>query len=289
MGAKKRDGSARKPGREKLTEVVASLSGPETDAVTRVRSIASALDLQKVVNIIDANESVMSAVQELLRRDPQRYTVGEAAERIGLPVEELIKLNLACGFAHPGPDAKVLTEEDIEIMQLFQISTQFFGEELALQNVRVIGSAMSRVADAFISTFAVTIGRQSSESEFTAEDMTQANETAIAMLPSAVKAMDVLLRRHMELKSRPEFTMGEEWEGVDAVDRAVGFCDLVGYTALSQQVSTQTLAAILNEFEATASDLIHGGRRNGRQAHRRRGDVRRTRRGGGRGRRTFAL
>jgi adenylate cyclase len=68
--------------------------------------------------------------------------------------------------------------------------------------------------------------------------------------------MDVLLRRHMELKSRPDFLRGEEWEGVDAADRAVGFCDLVGYTALSEQISTPRLAAMLRDFETTASDLI---------------------------------
>ncbi|MGH2759920.1 MAG: adenylate/guanylate cyclase domain-containing protein, partial [Actinomycetota bacterium] len=88
------------------------------------------------------------------------------------------------------------------------------------------------------------------------EDLSQANQMVVGLLPGAVNAMDVLLRRHIELKSRPDFVMGEDWEGVDAVERAVAFCDLVGYTALSEQISTQRLASMLRDFETTASDLI---------------------------------
>src|SRR5687768_5181337 len=73
----------RKPGREKLSEVVAGLSDPDADAVARVRKIASALELEKVVNILDAGEDVMSAVREVLRRGEGRYTVAEAAEKAG--------------------------------------------------------------------------------------------------------------------------------------------------------------------------------------------------------------
>jgi len=250
------DAPARKPAREKLTEVVEGLAEPDADAVKRVRKIASALELQKVVDILDAGEDVMSAVREMLRRGEGRYTVSEAAEKAGLTVEQASQLNLACGFADPGPDARVLTDEDVDVIQLFQASTEIFGEDVAMQNVRVLGSAMSRVADAFISSFAVMIGRQSHEGDFNEEDLARARQTTVALLPSAVRAMDVLLRRHMDLKSRPDYLMGEEWEGVDAVDRAIGFCDLVGYTSLSQQVSTSRLASMIRDFETTASDLI---------------------------------
>jgi adenylate cyclase len=74
--------------------------------------------------------------------------------------------------------------------------------------------------------------------------------------------MDVLLRRHLEHRSRTDaLLLGADWQGVDAINRAIGFCDLVGYTALSQQITTEELAAVLKTFENDASDLIteHGG------------------------------
>lgn len=259
MGAKKKSGPPRKKTKvtpEAISKVVSELTDPEATAVSRVRSLASALELEKVVDILDSGEDVMVAVGKLLRREGGRYTLEEAAAKAGVPPEKFRQLNLACGFADPGPDARVFTDEDVEVLQLFQGSTEIFGEDVAMQNVRVLGHAMSRVADAFISSFATTIGRQSLESDLTDEDLARANETAVGMLPSAVRAMDVLLRRHMELKSRPDFLMGEAWEGVDAVDRAIGFCDLVGYTALAQQISDNRLATTLRAFETTASDII---------------------------------
>src|SRR5947209_5633722 len=104
MGARKKADSAKKAdpaektGREKLSEVVAGLSEPDATTVSRVRAIASALDLEKVVDILDAGADIMSAVRALVRRDENRYTLSEAAEKAGLPVEQFAQLNLACGF-----------------------------------------------------------------------------------------------------------------------------------------------------------------------------------------------
>lgn len=258
MGAKKKAGKPKKITPEKVTDVVASLADPDADALSRVRKIAETFELEKIINVLDASDDIMSMVRERLHRGGEHYTLEEAAAKAGLEAAEFAHLNLACGFADPGPDARVFTDEDVEILQLFQASTVLFGEDVAMQNVRVMGSAMARVADAFISSFAMTVGRQSLEREVTEEDLRRFNETAIDLLPSAVRAMDVLLRRHLELKSRmdDDFRMGSDWEGVDAIDRAVGFCDLVGYTALAQQISDARLASLLRAFETTAADLI---------------------------------
>jgi class 3 adenylate cyclase len=259
MGAKKKTGkqAPKKPAGEKLTDIAAGLSDKDSGAVTRVRKVAEALELEKVVEWIDRTGDFVSLL-ERLGRSGEHYTLEEAAAKAGMTAEQFAQLNLACGFADPGHDARVFTDEDVEILQLFQASTVIFGEDIAMQNVRVIGSAMAKVAEAFISSFVTTLGRQSTERELTDEDINQANETAISLLPSAVRAMDVLLRRHIELKSRwdEDFRMGENWEGVDTIDRAVGFCDLVGYTALAQQISDTRLATLLRAFETTASDFI---------------------------------
>ncbi|MDR0433141.1 MAG: adenylate/guanylate cyclase domain-containing protein [Bifidobacteriaceae bacterium] len=44
--------------------------------------------------------------------------------------------------------------------------------------------------------------------------------------------------------------------------RAVGFADLVGYTELSRELNSAGLAALIQDFEATAQDIVtrHGGR-----------------------------
>jgi adenylate cyclase len=44
--------------------------------------------------------------------------------------------------------------------------------------------------------------------------------------------------------------------GFETADLAVGFIDLVGYTALSQRLSTAQLAHLVSEFETTAQDAV---------------------------------
>ena len=80
---------------------------------------------------------------------------------------------------------------------------------------------------------------------------------------SRLRARDVAQARHQD----PAGDRGRRL--------TVGFVDLVGYTALSQELEPDELGALVSRFEELA--LRHGrrARRAGRQDHRRRGDVRR--------------
>ena len=200
--------------------------------------------------------------QELLARrlrgsDPT-LTIGEAADRVQLTLEQILRINRAAGFADPEPDAPVFNEDDVEVFVLSKVAMDFFGDDQTVQFARVAGLAMSRVADTAISMFVSSIGERSKSAAIDLDSLADANQTAIDMLPAAIRIMDVLLRRHMAQRSRDEIAMGTEWHGIDALDRAVGFCDLVGYTSLSARVSTIELAALLARFEERASDRITG-------------------------------
>jgi adenylate cyclase len=243
--------------KQKLAKVIEGLSQPSSTRIERARNLAAALDLEKIAGLLGTTQGVLEAMRQSAERKQERYTLSQAAERAGLSTERFARLNLACGFANPAPDEAIFTAEDIEALQLFQAAGAFFGEDLALQIVRVIGNSMSRCADAFISAFVHAIGERSTQEGFTDEDIVQANETAMGLLPSAVRTMDVLLRRNIEQRTRSDaLLLGQDWSGVDTIDRAIGFCDLVGYTALSQQLATEELAAVLRTFENDASDLV---------------------------------
>ncbi len=78
-------------------------------------------------------------------------------------------------------------------------------------------------------------------------------------MPFLVSAMDQLLRMHLVAASRtsPDVKFGYETQCL-----VVGSVDLVGSTALSEQVDIAGLGAALGEFETTASDVVvaAGGR-----------------------------
>jgi len=242
---------------ETLAKIIKGLSEPSSTRIDRVRNVAAALDLEKIAGLLGTTQGVVEAMREGFERDERLYTLTEAAAIAGISEETFARLNLACGFANPAPDEAIFGNDDIETYRTFQAASAFFGEDTTLQVARVIGTSMARCADAFVSAFVHAIGTQSLQADFTDDDIVRANETAMGLIPEAVKTMDVLLRSHLQRHARTDaLLLGQEWEGVDAIDRAIGFCDLVGYTALSQQISTEELGAVLRTFENEAQDLI---------------------------------
>jgi adenylate cyclase len=204
-------------------------------------------------------ESLASRLQ--LRPTAKRYTLAELAERAGLDPDQARRLNRAGGFPDPEPDARIFDDEDVEIFVAFQTASSLFGEELLLQLSRVMGWAMSRVADAMLSIFASYAGEQSQTREIDEQAMAEANASAVALIPGAVRVMDVMLRRHIEARARTdaEFALGDEWQGLDMLDRGIGFCDLVGYTELGEKLTTIELADVLERFEGRAADVVVSG------------------------------
>ena len=187
------------------------------------------------------------------------YTLAEAAARAGVSTDTAVRVNRASGFPDPEADARLFGEEDVEVFATFEVGCAFFGEELMLQLGRVFGLAMSRVADTMVSLFMMNVGSQNEKGEIDGRDLARANDTAVALIPSAVRALDVLLRRHMEARTRPEILRPAAFKGVDTVERAIGFCDLVGYTSVSGQLATTELAQFLTGFEGRASEIIVSG------------------------------
>src|SRR4051812_11030752 len=101
---------------ERLAKLIEGLTKPSATRVERIRNVASALELERVVDVLDQTNDVMTLVRDRLERSGSHYTIAEAAERSGLSPEEFRRLNLACGFADPDPDDAVFTDEDVETM-----------------------------------------------------------------------------------------------------------------------------------------------------------------------------
>jgi adenylate cyclase len=83
--------------------------------------------------------------------------------------------------------------------------------------------------------------------------------SAAALLPIVPQVLAATWRRHLQAAIRRRLTIVEAGQGQLGV---VGFADLVGFTALSQQVGDDELAAIVDQFEQLAFDVVtaQGGR-----------------------------
>jgi Adenylate cyclase regulatory domain len=123
--------------------------------------------------------------------------LAEAAERSGLPEAKLRRLNRAAGFPDPGPHDRVLSEQFIGVAQAITAAEAVFGEEAVLQLVRVMGSAMARVADAIVSAFLVNVEPAVRGEDPVGLGLARANSEAAALLPGVGRALEVLLRQHL--------------------------------------------------------------------------------------------
>jgi len=184
-----------------------------------------------------------------------RLTVDEMAARLGIDRATSLRTWRAAGFPDPAPDARVFSEQDIEMFALLQAGTELFGEDAIIQLVRVLGAAAARIADASISAFFVNVLPAAVERDPSGLALARANTDSIALLDGLTHGFDALLRHHLEQGFRPNTTIATASE-VDLVHKSVGFADLVDSTAWTQQLDFIALSRALSEFESSASEVV---------------------------------
>ena len=184
--------------------------------------------------------------------EPERLTAAEVAARAGVEVADVHRLWRAAGLPHTS--SAQFTPRDVDLVATFDAATQFFGERPATQLVRVIANAASRIADATISTFTATVGAASMAADPDAGALEDANRSAAALLGDLSAVIDTLLRHHLAHAARPNVT-GASGNTYERSVRAVGFVDLVASTTMSRQLPLDDVAAAIERFESTCSDI----------------------------------
>lgn len=222
------------------------------------------------------------AVVHLVFEESPRYDADTVAGKVGLPTEQVSHFWRALGFPDPDDDEVAFTRTDLDMMRIVAetIADEVVDPELALQMARVIGSSMSRVANAQIAALASRVASEAAEAaaalgadegdgegDGDGGDARPAGGRAAGdpdvpvlartemILEVMPRIMDYVWRRHLQDEALRQMLRRRDSEG-GAV--TVGFADLVGYTALSQQVPEQELAHLVARFEAVATDTVAG-------------------------------
>lgn len=197
-------------------------------------------------------------------------TAREVAERAGLPVERARRLWRTLGFPEHG-DAPAYTVADAEALRLWTdlLDSGSVDFDLVLNAARGVGLTMARLADWEVGELVPHVeklylahqeGPQPDPSADLAED---AAAWALEHLsPRFEKLLVYAWRRHLTAAvARMETT-----RAVDAdphtTDLSVGFADIVGFTALSNEVTRERIGELVDIFETRCGDVIarDGGR-----------------------------
>jgi adenylate cyclase len=186
-----------------------------------------------------------------------RYTGDELAAEVGIERELSKRLWRAMGFPDVADDERVFTDADAEALRTVHamLSMGFTTVESTVQVTRVIGSSLARIAEAILSS------REERGSDALPLESDLFALAAEASLETQSRMLDYVWRRHLQAASRRRLMIHHRGDR-PTTELAVGFADLVGFTALSQQVSEAELARVVDRFEALAFDQValHGGR-----------------------------
>jgi adenylate cyclase len=211
----------------------------------------------------EAGSSLAFLAGELVRNERPRMTTGELAARTGLAPDLIERIWRAGGLPELDRDAPVFTEADVAGFSAFRAGAELVGEDATLQFVRVIGVAMASIADAATATLGLNDDQGLAATTQSELEQVQLIELAsVALRDQVPLAVVGFLAHHVDTASRRAALGSDGSLASKTLQLAIGFLDLVGSTALANELAPHELGAVLADFERVTTDAVtrHGGR-----------------------------
>lgn len=204
-------------------------------------------------------------LERLLLGAPRAYTREQVAKDVGLPVDEARTYWRALGFADVG-DAVAFTVWDIEALRgvLHLVDSGAIDRTTALNLVRALGRMAGRLADWQVETLAAIVDRSRGSDGERDGRLAAAYELGERLLPEFERLLLYAWRRKLAASAGRLVEIGDLDETpLLSAPATVGFADLVSFTRLSRGLSIDALGELVEEFEATSTDVIAGGGAHG--------------------------
>jgi adenylate cyclase len=184
----------------------------------------------------------------------RRYTPRMVYETAGTTEETARALWRAMGFPEVPDDEAAFTDADIEAVR---VATRLFDraamdETIVLQQARAMGQATARIAASHQDVIGEVIPT---------DDPVEAAREVISLAEEVLPSIDHLLaymyRRHLAAAVEQRMLQRPTPEG--GVDMSVGFADMTGFTALSQELEVHGLAQLIDRFNGATSNVVAAG------------------------------
>ena len=187
-------------------------------------------------------------------------TARQVAERAGTSLEVVVDTWRSVGLG-VDPDAPAFSEGDVELVQglvALEHFPGFDGDEL----LRVVGTALGRVADAAVAVYVQTIETSMMAAGASPLEMARDNATSATLALQLGDALGTLFTHHLRAAIARQRHAQIGLTERTLMRLAVGFVDLVGFTPLAQQLPARELLDVIVGLESRAFDLAtaNGGR-----------------------------
>lgn len=189
-------------------------------------------------------------------------TLDEAAARAGLAPDQAARARQAVGLPIVPRHERAYGRVDVEMLRAYKGAVDVFGEEVALELGRVLGSSLNRLAEAEVAAFLRRVSAAVAGGREPQLAVAEAAAQGAALLPTVGRLIDPLHRRHLQAALQRFTISPEELATAPTVEVGVGFADLVGFTSRSQHLSVEELSHVIATFEARTADVVAaaGGR-----------------------------
>lgn len=216
---------------------------------------AQGLDVDQLV-AAQRSGHLTAAAADAIVRPGKAITPEEAAAASGLTVEQIERVLVAGGVLPLGAQERGFVDSDVRTFSTFRIGMELFGEEATLSFTRVLGTSMARIAEAAIALFQLNVQRGLNEQQAGELALAKANLDAVSMLGAVDGAMQGLFRWHFESAVERSRRAQLAADPYGSRRLAVGFVDLVGFTPLVHRLDDAELAALIEEFEGRAHEVV---------------------------------
>lgn len=236
-------------------------STPADELIALLQALGVAKE--EITRAHDDGTLVLLAIERLALGQELRHDLDEACEATGLPSDEIRHIWRSLGFPDPYPGEPTFSDVDVANMAAVAelMHSGVVSPEVTYGMTRVIGSSMARIASALVDAVSARaeqrVAAADPDEDYLDRERPEGESPEggdfLGMFPAV---LEQVWRRHLQVAARRRLLRSDN-EGDPGL--VVGFADLVGFTALAQQVSGEELATVVDEFERLAYDVVVAG------------------------------
>jgi adenylate cyclase len=207
-------------------------------------------------------------VELALLGQPRRFRRREVSASAGVSLLSARRFWRALGFPNVDDDYTAFSDADLAALRqvVALVRDGVVDEPTALALARAVGRSTDRLASWQVQLLAESVAAERAADPQAVPDARHAAQVARSVIELSDRLEPLVAyawRRHLaaavaRLMADAEPEPDQRAGGV----RSVGFADLVAFTRLVRRLSERELAALVQRFEALASDIVaaHGGR-----------------------------
>jgi len=208
-------------------------------------------------------EAEDDSLSRAILREELEFNAAEVAAQAGVSIDETRRLWRALGFPEHGAE-RAFTRSDIDAVARLvgTVDAGWFDFDTAVNLTRAVGQTMARLADWEVGALVHRVEELEAGEEATGTRV----GSALRLIEDLMDPFESLLlyvwRRHLAAAVVRMETLGADEEDLRTTEVTVGFADIVGFTALSNEISRDKVGDLVELFESRCADVIatHRGR-----------------------------